>query len=88
MRNVNECTFVWENKSLTNAGQSLNPGLLLRSWCVSKLGLEYFYQGFLFCCLRRTPLGNIENSVGRMFIPTWEKSSGVSVVYCSIGVKV
>ena len=27
---VYECIFVWENKSLTNAGE-LNPGLMLKS---------------------------------------------------------
>ena len=58
-----KCIFVWENKSLINAGKSLNLGLLLKSRCVFKLYLECFHRGFLFYCLRRTPLGNIENSV-------------------------
>ena len=48
---------------MTNAGESLNPGLLLKSRCVFKLCLECFHQGFLFCYLRRTPLGNVESSV-------------------------
>ena len=66
------------------SGSLLNPGLLLKSIRVFKLFLEYFYWGFLFCCLRRTPPGNIENSVGRMFIPAWEKdfrSLGCPLLY-------
>ena len=35
--------------------------------------------------LRRTPLGNIENSVGSMFIPALEKSLGVLVICYSTG---
>ena len=58
-----KCIFVWENKSLTNVGESLNPGLQLKSMCVFKLCLECFHRGFLFCCLRRILLGNIEKSV-------------------------
>ena len=48
---------------MTNVGELLNPGLLLKSWCVFKLFLECFHRRFLFCYLRRTPLGNVENSM-------------------------
>ena len=58
-----KCIFVWENKSLTNVEESLNPGLLSKSMRVFKFCLECFHRGFMFCCLRRIPLGNVENSV-------------------------
>ena len=58
-----ECIFVWENKSLTNVGELLNPGLLLKSRCVLKLFLECFHRGFQFCYLRKIPLRNVEKSV-------------------------
>ena len=45
------------------SGSLLDDGLLLKSMCVFKLCLECFHRGFLFCCLRRTPLGNVENSL-------------------------
>ena len=80
-----ECIFVLENKSLTNVGESLNPRLLLKSWCVFKLCLEYFRRGFLFCCFRRAPLGNVENSMESVDSYLGKKSSGVSVVHCSTG---
>ena len=80
-----KCNFVLENKFLTSIGELLNPGLVLKSRYVFKLCLECFHWGFLFCYLRRNPLGDIENSVGSMFIPAWEKSLGVLIVRCSTG---
>ena len=55
------------------SGSLLSPGLVLKSMCVFKLCLECFHWGFLFRCLRRTSLGNIEN-FGDF---TGEKSSGI-----------
>ena len=65
--------FCIEDKSLTNAGELLNPGLLLKSWCVFKLYLERFHQKFLFCCLRRTLLVNIENFVESVDSCLWKR---------------
>ena len=48
---------------MTDVGEPLNPGLLLKSMCVFKLCLECFHRGFLFYCLMRTPLGNVESYV-------------------------
>ena len=42
---------------MTNAGESINLGLLLKSRCVFKIFLECPHRGFPVL-LRRTPLGN------------------------------
>ena len=61
-----ECNFVLENKSLTSAGEfwEAEPRTTVGDEEYAHLSRPYFLEcfcwGFLFCCLRRTPLGNID----------------------------
>ena len=56
-----KCIFIWENKSLTNAGDpwEIKSQTAAGDEEYAPL-LECFQGGFLFRCLSRIPLGNAD----------------------------
>ena len=61
MRNVYECIFVWENKSFTNVREFVKSRTTVEELVCLQTLLRMFPPGIPV--LRRTPPGNIENSV-------------------------